>query len=275
MKKKTCKIIAYAVMLLFALIQIFPFLWLVNFSLKGTAQIFTESSLALPDPIVWSNYQEAWIRGSVAKYFMNSVLVSAVSVGGILLIAGMMAYAITRLTWKWKKATFNLLMLGMMIPIHATLIPLFIVLRKMHLLSTHMGIILPYIATGLPLAVFIYSNFIRSIPFEMESAAAIDGCSITKTYFKIILPILKPATATIAIFSFMNIWNEFIMASTFLQNQSLNTLPVGLMAFKGQYLTDWGPLGAAIVIASIPILLFYFIFSEQVEKSFAAGAALK
>lgn len=275
MKKKTCKILAYAAMLLFALIQIFPFLWLVNFSLKGTAQIFTESSLTLPNPVIWNNYQEAWFKGNVAKYFMNSVLVSAVSVGGILLIAGMMAYAITRLTWKWKKGTFNLLMLGMMIPIHATLIPLFIVLKKMHLLSTHMGIILPYIATGLPLAVFIYSNFIRSIPFEMESAAAIDGCSVTKMYFKIILPILKPATATIAIFSFMSIWNEFIMASTFLQNQSLNTLPVGLMAFKGQYLTDWGPLGAAIVIASIPILLFYFIFSEQVEKSFAAGAALK
>ena len=262
-------------MLLFALIQIFPFLWLINFSLKGTAQIFTESSLTLPNPVIWNNYQEAWFKGNVAKYFMNSVLVSAVSVGGILLIAGMMAYAITRLTWKWKKGTFNLLMLGMMIPIHATLIPLCIVLKKMHLLSTHMGIILPYIATGLPLAVFIYSNFIRSIPFEMESAAAIDGCSVTKMYFKIILPILKPATATIAIFSFMSIWNEFIMASTFLQNQSLNTLPVGLMAFKGQYLTDWGPLGAAIVIASIPILLFYFIFSEQVEKSFAAGAALK
>ncbi|MRM90693.1 carbohydrate ABC transporter permease [Faecalicatena contorta] len=275
MKKKTCKILAYAAMLLFALIQIFPFLWLINFSLKGTAQIFTESSLTLPNPVIWNNYQEAWFKGNVAKYFMNSVLVSAVSVGGILLIAGMMAYAITRLTWKWKKGTFNLLMLGMMIPIHATLIPLFIVLKKMHLLSTHMGIILPYIATGLPLAVFIYSNFIRSIPFEMESAAAIDGCSVTKMYFKIILPILKPATATIAIFSFMSIWNEFIMASTFLQNQSLNTLPVGLMAFKGQYLTDWGPLGAAIVIASIPILLFYFIFSEQVEKSFAAGAALK
>ena len=275
MKKKTCKILAYAAMLLFALIQIFPFLWLVNFSLKGTAQIFTESSLSLPNPVIWNNYQEAWFKGNVAKYFMNSVLVSAVSVGGILLIADMMAYAITRLTWKWKKGTFNLLMLGMMIPIHATLIPLFIVLKKMHLLSTHMGIILPYIATGLPLAVFIYSNFIRSIPFEMESAAAIDGCSVTKMYFKIILPILKPATATIAIFSFMSIWNEFIMASTFLQNQSLNTLPVGLMAFKGQYLTDWGPLGAAIVIASIPILLFYFIFSEQVEKSFAAGAALK
>ena len=275
MKNKTCKILAYAAMLLFALIQIFPFLWLVNFSLKGTAQIFTESSLSLPNPVIWNNYQEAWFKGNVAKYFMNSVLVSAVSVGGILLIAGMMAYAITRLTWKWKKGTFNLLMLGMMIPIHATLIPLFIVLKKMHLLSTHMGIILPYIATGLPLAVFIYSNFIRSIPFEMESAAAIDGCSVTKMYFKIILPILKPATATIAIFSFMSIWNEYIMASTFLQNQSLNTLPVGLMAFKGQYLTDWGPLGAAIVIASIPILLFYFIFSEQVEKSFAAGAALK
>ena len=275
MKKKTCKILAYAAMLLFALIQIFPFLWLINFSLKGTAQIFTESSLTLPNPVIWNNYQEAWFKGNVAKYFMNSVLVSAVSVGGILLIAGMMAYAITRLTWKWKKGTFNLLMLGMMIPIHATLIPLFIVLKKMHLLSTHMGIILPYIATGLPLAVFIYSNFIRSIPFEMESAAAIDGCSVTKMYFKIILPILKPATATIAIFSFMSIWNEFIMASTFLQNQSLNTLPVGLMAFKGQYLTDWGPLGAAIVIASIPILLFYLIFSEQVEKSFAAGAALK
>lgn len=274
-KKSIFRTGIHIILILFAAIQIFPLFWLISFSFKTDNEIFIKSSLALPKQLKFENYVVAWTEGNMARYFMNSVIVTAVSVTCILLFSSMIAYAVTRMRWKYRDFTLGVVMAGMMIPIHATLIPLFLILQKLGLLSTHLSIILPYVAAGLPLAVFIFSNFLRNIPSELEAAAYIDGSGVLRTFFFIIMPTLTPAIATIAIFAFMNTWNEFIMASTFLQSLKLNTLPLGLTAFRGMYLTSWGPLGAAIVIACVPILLFYFIFSEQVEKSFAAGAILK
>ena len=135
----------------------------------------------------------------------------------------MMGYAITRMKWRGSNAALGFLMLGMMVPIHATLIPLFLIMQKAGLLNTHWCIIIPYIAAGLPLAVFIISNFLRSIPHELEEAAFIDGCGVIKSFVHIIIPVLKPAVATVAIFTFMSNWNEFIMASTYLQTSELYT----------------------------------------------------
>lgn len=274
-KKKMTASLRYLVLGVFAVIQIFPFLWLVLFSFKTDSEIHNKSALALPESFHWQNYVDAWVQGNVGRYFLNSVFVTLVSVGLILLLSSMIAYGLTRMRWRFQGGVLAVIMLGMMIPIHATLIPLFILMQKMGLLSSHLSIILPYIVTGLPMAVFIFSNFLRSIPKELEAAAYIDGSGVCRTFFAIIMPTLKPAISTVAIFSFMNTWNEFIMASTFLQEQSLNTLPIGLKAFQGMYLTSWGPLGAAIVISTVPLLLFYVIFSEQVEKSFTAGSILK
>lgn len=274
-KKQIIKVILYTVLGAFAIMQIFPFLWMVVFSLKTETEIHTKSPLSLPASPYFQNFVDAWVKGNVSSYFLNSVVVTVISVVMILLLSGMIAYSITRMRWRLKGGVLAVIMTGMMIPIHATLIPLFLIMQKLGLLSTHLSIILPYIATGMPLAVYIFSNFMRNIPRELESAAYIDGCGVVRTYFSIILPTLTPAISTIAIFAFMSTWNEFIMASTYLQNQALNTLPIGLSAFKGKYLTAWGPLGAAIVISTIPLLLFYFVFSEQVEKSFTAGSILK
>lgn len=269
------KTILYVILGLFAIIQIFPFIWLVLFSFKTDSEIHIKNALALPEGIHWENYVEAWTEGHVGHYFINSIVVTTVSVLFILLLSSMIAYGITRMRFRLQGVVLAVIMLGMMIPIHATLVPLFIIMQKAGLLSTHLSIILPYIVTGMPLGVFIFSNFLRSIPMELEAAAFIDGCGVFRTFFSIIMPTLKPAITTVAIFSFMNTWNEFIMASTFLQDQSLNTLPIGLKSFQGMYLTSWGPLGAAIVISTLPLLIFYFIFSEQVEKSFTAGSILK
>ncbi len=274
-RKKIVRLLLYVVLGLFAIVQICPFIWLVLFSLKSDSEIHAKSALALPEGIHWQNYVEAWTEGNVGHYFLNSLFVTLVSVALILLLGSMIAYGITRMRWKFQGTVLAIIMVGMMIPIHAILVPLFIIMQRMGLLSTHLSIILPYVVTGMPLAVFIFSNFLRSIPLELESAAYIDGSGVLRTFFSIILPTLKPAITTVAIFSFMNTWNEFIMASTYLQDQSLNTLPIGLKSFQGMYLTSWGPLGAAIVISTVPLLIFYFIFSEQVEKSFTAGAILK
>lgn len=272
---KIKKIITYIILSLFAVVQIFPLLWLINFSLKSNSEIYTESSLKIPKVPMLSNYVDAWITGNVAEYFLNSVVVTFISVIVTITLSCMMGYGITRMKWKGSNAALAFLMLGMMVPIHATLIPLFLIMQKAGLLNTYWCVIIPYIAAGLPLAVFIISNFLRGIPYELEEAAFIDGCGVIKSFFHIIIPSLKPAVATVAIFTFMNNWNEFIMASTYLQSSDLYTLPIGLTAFRGSYTTALGPMAAAIIITCIPLILFYCICSEQVEKSFTAGAVLK
>ena len=260
---------------LFSLAQIFPFFWMINFSLKSNSEILTESSLRLPRIPLFSNYSDAWTAGSIGSYFFNTLFVTAVTVGLVILLCGMIGYAIARMRWRLNNATLVFIMLGMMVPIHATLVPLFIVLQKLKLMSTHYGLILAYVASSLPIGVFIFTNFMRSIPYEMESAAFIDGCGVFRTYFEIIFPTVKPAIATVAISVFLNSWNEFIMAATFLQSTKLYTLSVGLTAFKGRHSTDWGPLGAAMVISCIPLIVFYALFSERIEKGFSAGSILK
>lgn len=273
MKKKN--MIKYTILIIFGCIQVFPLIWLVNFSLKSNNEIYTSSSLSLPETPMFSNYAEAWVKGNVASYFGNSVLVTTVSVLITIVLACMMAYAISRMHWKGSNLVLTFLMLGMMVPIHATLIPLFLLMQKMNLMNSHLCIIIPYIAAGLPLAVFIISNFLKSIPHELEEAAFIDGCTVMESFFYIIIPTVKPAIATVAIFTFMSNWNEFIMASTYLQSSKLYTLPIGLTAFRGAYSAALGPMAAAIVITCVPLIIFYCLCSEQVEKSFAAGAVLK
>lgn len=273
MKKKGW--IVKVILILFSIIQIFPLVWLINFSLKSDSELYMSSSLNLPEKLMFSNYADAWVKGNVAKYFLNSVCVTVISVGITVILSTMMAYAISRMKWRGSNAVLSFLMLGMMIPIHATLIPLFLLMQKVGLLGSHWCIIVPYIAAGLPLAVFIISNFLRSVPRELEEAAVMDGCGIFRTYACIVMPTLKPAVSTVTIFTFMSNWNEFIMASTYLQKSDKYTLPLGLTAFKGAYSTALGPMCAAIVITCIPLILFYCLFSEQVEKSFAAGAVLK
>lgn len=263
------------ILIVFAIIQIFPLLWLINFSLKSNSEIYTSSTFRFPEVPMFSNYIDAWIKGNVANYFLNSVIVTFLSVGLTIVLGCMMGYAITRMRFKGSNAVLTFLMIGMMVPIHATLIPLFLIMQKAGLLNTRWCIIIPYIAAGLPLTVFIISNFLKSIPRELEEAAFMDGCGVIKSFVYIIIPVLKPAIATVSIFAFMTNWNEFIMASTYLQSSKLYTLPIGLTAFRGAYSAELGPMAAAIIITCVPLVAFYCICSEQVEKSFTAGAVLK
>jgi raffinose/stachyose/melibiose transport system permease protein len=275
MEKRLIQGIAYLIIVVFALIQIFPLAWLMLSSLKTDNAIITKSAFSLPDPWVFKNYVKAWIDGSIEQYFLNSILITAVCVMVTILLSGMISYAIARMEWKLNNIVLFVFLAGLMVPIHVTLIPLFIILKNLGLLGNYLGIILPYIAVGLPLGIFVFVNFIRNLPRELEQAAAIDGCNIYQTFFQIIFPVIMPAFSAVAIFTFLNVWNEFIMAATFINNVEMRTLPLGLMAFQGTYSTQWAPMSAAIVIASLPVVLFYIFFSNQVEKSFTAGAILK
>ena len=163
-------------------------------------------------------------------------------------------------------------MAGLTIPIHATLLPLFILFKTMGVLNTPLSLIIPYTAFALPFGIMVLRNHYETIPREMEEAACIDGCSIYQTFFHIILPLVRPALATIAIFSFLSSWNELMFAMTFISDTKYKTLTVGLQSLTGMYYTEWGPVGAGMVVAALPVLIIYVLLSKQVQNAMLAGA---
>lgn len=259
-------------LLLVAGMQLYPLIWLVFFSFKDNIEIYSGNIMGMPQTWRFENYSKAFVDADIGVYLFNSVFVTAVTIAVSMLLAAMAAYAIARMRWKLSNVVFNLFLTGMMIPLHAALLPVFLVLKNMKLLNTHLALILPYIGFSLPLAILVFSNYMRTIPLEMEESAFIDGAGVFRTFFSIIIPLIKPVLATVAIFTYLNTWNELMFAVTLVNKQSLKTLTVGLMAMVGAHSTEWGPIGAGLVIATLPTILIYIFLSRQVQKSMIAGA---
>lgn len=273
--KKRIKIgnlLLQAFLIIVTIVQVYPLIWLAFFSLKDNSEIFSGDVLGLPKKFLWSNYSRALSDGHVLSYFFNSVFVTAVSIILVLILASMAGYAITRMNWKLSNATMTLILLGLMVPIHAALLPLFMVLKNLHLLNTYWSLIIPYVAFGIPMAVFILSSFYKGIPREMEESAVIDGCGIYRTFFSIIMPLVRPAIATVAIFTFLSCWNELMFAVTFINKEAYQTLTVGMMSMVGTYITQWGIIGAGLMITTIPTVIIYLLLNKQVQQSMIAGA---
>lgn len=262
----------YFFLIVVALIQLFPLYWLITFSLKSNIEIFGENVIGLPQSWRFDNYLEAVTKAGIMRYFFNSVFYSVITVFVAGLITAMAAYAISRMIWKLKGFVFGFFSIGIMIPAQAALLPLFQVLDKLGLKGGYMGLLIPYIAGAIPMSVMILSGFFKGIPKEMEEAAYLDGCGIFRYFFEIMIPIIRPALATASIFSFLGTWNELMLANTFVDKDIYRTLPVGIMSFAGQYSTDWGLIGAGMVIATLPTILIYFMLSNQVQESLVAGA---
>jgi raffinose/stachyose/melibiose transport system permease protein len=271
-KRKLSGALLLILLTIIGLIQLYPLIWLILVSFKNNNEIFGGNVLGLPEFWRFSNYKSALVAGHIATYFKNSVIVSAstIIISDILIVTA--SYAITRMKWKFSKIVLTIFLLGMMIPIHSTLLPLFLILRTFHILNTRLSLIIPYIAFALPMGVFVMTSFIEGIPRELEEAACIDGCNIYQIFFRVILPLLKPPIATISIFTYLSSWNELMFANTFLDSSKLKTLTVGIMSMAGQYTTEWGPILAGLVIGTLPTIIIYVLFSNQVQKSLMAGA---
>jgi len=272
-KKISAKsIILIVTLIIVAIVQLYPLIWLVLVSFKDNTEIFGGNVLGLPKLWRISNYSSALISGNVGVYFINSVIVTATTIIISSILIATSSYAITRMKWKYSKLTLIIFLLGMMVPIHSTLLPLFLILRKIHILNTYWSLIIPYVAFALPMGIFVMTSFLEGIPRELEEAACIDGCNIYQIFFKVVLPLLRPSLATVAIFTYLSSWNELMFANTFLNNPKLKTLPVGIMSMAGQHATQWGPILAGLVIATLPTILIYIPLSNQVQKSLMTGA---
>ena len=272
---KTKKVIMNCILWLYLVVSLYPLLYLIFFSLKTNNEIFYTNPLGLPNPPHFSNYLDAINSFNIPLYFKNSLIVTIISITALLVLSITFAYAVARLTWRGNRAANNYITIGLFIPTQVILIPLAVLVRDLGIANTHAALILPYIAFNLAFSSMIFYGFFRTIPFEIEESAYMDGASVYRTFAQIMVPLVKPAVATVTIFAFLNIWNEYPIAMMLITNMKMKTLPTGLMSFTGQFSTDWGPMGAAMVLASIPMIIVYLLLGDQVEKALSMGAAVK
>jgi raffinose/stachyose/melibiose transport system permease protein len=259
-------------MLLLVVAELFPLVWLFDFSLLKSGDFYGTELLKWPNPPMWQNYIDAFEKAHIPLLFWNSLLVCGVSIALIVVLSVMMSYALTRMEWKLRKPVLALFMAGMIIPLYSTLLPNFISFSSVNMLDTYFALILPYVAFAIPVSMYIMTGFMETIPRALEEAAVMDGLTIPGLIFRIVLPLLKPAIATVAVLAFLNCWNEFIMAVTFIDSDKLRTLPFAIVYFMGQYSSNLGAQFASLAMITIPSIAIYLLFTDQINRGITAGA---
>lgn len=270
MKKKRNRIIFYILLTLLALIWMAPVVTVFITALKSQGDFYSGNSLfSIPDQLKWSNFTDAWTKGRLGSYMKNGLIICIMKVPLGILVESLAAFAITRLDIKHKTAIFIFFLLGMMLPHQMALIPLNRIFSKYNLINNYAGLFFVYTGFGIGYGILVLRGFMRSIPRDLDEAAYIDGCGKLRLYFSIILPIAKPAVATVFIIDFLNTWNEFLLQSILITNDSLRTVPNGLISFMGEYGTNYGLLNAGVLISIVPVLVVYLSF----QKYFVEGMA--
>ena len=273
MRKKTISgdaVFTYVVLIIFFVVVVYPLVWMFYSSFKPQWEIFA-NPFALPKQWVFDNYLKAWVTGHFGLYFLNSVIVTGPSVLGIVFLSSLAGYGFARFRFKGDTALFLFFLVGIILPPQAIIIPAFLVVSKLGLLNTYWGLIFTHFSWT-PIAMFIIRAFFLSVPKEIIDSAKIDGCSEFHIYLRIALPLAKPAIAAVAIFYFVWVWNDFIYPLVYIQEESMNTIPLGVMLFKGKYQVDWGLQCAGLTIATVPAIIFYLIFQDKFVKGLTAGA---
>ncbi|RXA59241.1 carbohydrate ABC transporter permease [Enterococcus casseliflavus] len=242
-------------------LMVFPFLWTIGSSLKNMTQIFAIPPVWFPNPIVWQNYLDSLQAMPFGRAYWNSFYITIIVVVSQLFTGSMAAYAFAKLKFKGSEALFLLFLATMMIPKQVTMIPLYLIMDKLGWLNTHLPLIIPG-ALFNAFAVFLLRQFIRGIPKELEEAAVMDGASIPRIYWSVILPLIKPALAAMTIFIFMGTYNNFMDALIYLSTPEKFTVPLLLNNFKGLYVTNWSYMMAGATISVIPIILVY-LFAQR------------
>lgn len=260
-----------AVLIFNSVIVIAPVLFLLNSSLRETND-FARNPMKLARNPYWQNYKEVWAGGEFPTYFKNSLIVTLGSLFVILALGLGAGFVLGRYQFKGHGLILGFVLSGMLVPAKLAIIPLFIQLKWMHLLDSHLGLILVYSSGALPAAIFILSGFFRSLPADIDSAARVDGASEFQLLIKVLMPLVRPGLAIVAIYSAIPIWNDFFLPLVFLQTPEKKTIMQGLTAFFGEYSSQWGIIFAGLTIAAIPLVTLYLVLSEQFIKGLTAGA---
>lgn len=271
-KSKTFKnAIMWIVLGFFLFYTISPLVWLVISSLKTNLELMG-APLALPKALQFQNYKNAFEVSGLGRLFLNSIIVSITATILNVIVSSMASYSIARYDFKGKELIFTIISAGIMVPVSALMVPVFILIKNLGLYDTKLALILTYSAMGLPLSIFIIRGFMNTIPRELEEAGVIDGCNFYQIFFKIILPLSRAGIVTAITFQFLYCWNEFIYAMLLTSSQTNRTVQVGIRFFSNQFTTDYTSMFAAITISIIPAIAGYVVFQKQIISGLTSGA---
>lgn len=249
-----------------------PFIWMISTSLKEYSYILDYPPRLIPEEPTLNNFTKAWFSSNFQQYFKNSLFITFLSVFLVVMFSAMMAYAFARLEFPGKEAIFYSILLVLMIPNLVGIIPQFLLAKKLGLRNSLWGLILFYVSGSIPFNTFLLRGFFETLPSELEDAILIDGGNYFTIFFKMILPLSKPALATVSIFSFLGFWDEYILALTFIDDPALRTLPVAIATFFGHHTTDWGLVFAASLIAIVPVIFIFISLQRYFVGGLTSGA---
>lgn len=265
--------IVYAIIAVIALVQIYPIIWVTLSSLKTPDELTSGLSYKLPHGFYFGNYARAFAQSDLLQYLINSFAVAIITITITIAVGAPAAFAIEKLRFKGANKVMSYLLLGLLVPSFAALLPLFEAFNVIGINNTYLALVIPQLAFNLPMCVYLYSGFMRDIPDSLLEAGWVDGASTWQVFRKIVLPLSRNTTVTVITYNFVFIWNEFVFANTFMTDPKMKTLPIGLNDFVGMYgQTDLGATYSAIVVSMVPTLLLYFFLNKQVIAGMAAGA---
>ena len=274
LRDRFTRVVGLLVLILWSITAVYPLLWAAFTSLKTREELFA-NTWGLPSNPQWSNYVYAWGTGNIGAAFINSIIVTTLSIVLLFVISPMAAYALARAEYRGKGTILYILLAGMYIAPQVSIVPLAILLQSLGLMDSAIGLVMVYVASGLPYSIFISRLGFLSIPSSLEDAAKVDGLSTFQTYRKVALPLALPSVFIAMILEAIFIWNDFLYPLVFITSPDKNTLPLGLFRFQGSYLIQYGPLAAGIMISTVPLLILYILFSERIKKGIAAGIGVK
>ncbi|MPV38805.1 carbohydrate ABC transporter permease [Georgenia subflava] len=255
---------------LYAAVAVVPLAMMVLNSFRTDQELAAEP-LGLPAELNLAAYQEAWIEASFSTYFVNSIVVTVTSVVLSTAVSLLAAYALARSRSRLMTAIEQVFVSGLMMPVFLMIVPIFYLLDTMSLTSTRTGLILVYAAVSIPFSVFVLTTFFRQLPGELEEAARIDGAGPLRMFWSVMLPLVRPAVATVVVFRFVPVWNDFFYPLILIRDRTRYTLPVGLTTFFGEYQTSWSTLFAGLVIATIPLVLLFLVATRQIISGLTSG----
>jgi len=262
----------YLILTSLAAVFILPFIWMLSTSLKGYENIFSLPMKWIPETIHWENYVNVFKAMPFLTYLNNSIFVTGLAIFGTVLSSSMVAYAFAVLRWPGRDTLFIIVIATMMLPVQVTMIPLFVIFKELGWLNTFKPLIIPAFFGGGAFNIFILRQFFLSIPRDLFDAARIDGCSEFRIYWNIVLPLAKPALATVSILSFMLYWNDFLGPLIYLSDKLKSTLALGVVSFVGQHQSEWAILMVATILMMLPIILIFFMFQKYFIRGLMMGS---
>ena len=272
LKKITSKTIIHTILILVSLLSIFPFIWLTSTSLKGLGEdIFAYPPKLIPVDFSWQNYIDVWGKVDFMAYFWNSVIVAALTVILNLILSSLAAYPLARMNFKGKKVVFFAILATIMIPFQAIMLPVYIITLKLHLIDSvnrvmgYIGLVMPFAVSAF--GIFLMRQAFLKVPREVEEAAIVDGCNVFQMFRRVVIPMVKPTLAVLAVFTFIGSWGEFLWPSIMLTRDSMYTLPVGINNLQGMFSSNWRFIAAGSIISTVPIIIFFL----AMQRFFISG----